>query len=248
MPTFTREELSESVLSAFKCIPANLGVVDTWGNGTCFFHSVALLLLVQNVVQDGQVTFVLKLPQTHKLEKEKDKQYLIFTYPYDSTKPFYKHFKQVGIDLRALVCESLTEQAFNQFLSEAFSQDLKERMEDSNWMAIKETLNYQYQWVDVWAIKFTAWLLNLNILFINASSKEQPLFCGVENFENAPWTLFIYWIDKRHFQPIVQFDSQDSLKVVNRIFPTNHPWIQCIQKQYTGSQPGSCPITLTEKQ
>lgn len=232
-------EIPKDVTKSFTCIPETMARLNIWGNGSCFFHSIAILLVVQNQVVDNVIRYTLQFPPGHHLESD----YLTIEVPKTSEEAFYKYFEKVGLALRNVVCDSLSEEYFKKFEQESFSTDLKEQIDSTNWMELKGGLKSPHKWADIWSIKYTAWLLNLNILFINGSDPQHPLFCGVENFNKSPWTLFVYWVGRVHFEPIVQVNGSI---VERRIFPTDHEWIQCIQKEYESGQGiNGCSIKLT---
>lgn len=232
--------------------------INIWGNGTCFFHSVACLLANANESSGNTITYHLaipsnkNLPSTDTIAHSSTKQtvQLAFTVPnrYDSDRHFYKNFEQVGLQLRQYLSQTVTEERFAQFLEEGFSSDLKWALASTmpDWVDVKKQLATPSQWADIWTIKYAAWTLSVNLLFINGSSREEPIFCGVENFENGPWTLFIYWSGKVHFEPIVQIHPETHKCC--KVFSTTHPFVQCLKQRFESSDRGGCKLKVNPKQ
>lgn len=199
--------------------------LETWGEGSCFFHSLAMLLVKGNRVQDNQVTYTLNTPNA---------SYQSFTVNVLNT-PFRESFRQVGIQLRKRLGKELEQ---NPKLWEQFESHVHmnlERTDKHQTMggAIKE-LAQKEVWADIWTIRYCVWRLKVNALFVNPSSSQEPLYCGVENFEHENRTVFIYWSNHSHFEPIVQLHDN----TIVRSFGQNHRFLKCLKEQYKRA----CPL------
>ena len=69
-------------------------------------------------------------------------------------------------------------------------------------------------------------IFKLNIMFID--SKTDKFYCGVHNYK-AEKTIFIYWVNKRHFQPIGTITSDNE---INLMFDTKSKIVRNILKKY----------------
>lgn len=256
---FETFELPLHALDTFQCgqpLDAHFRRLNVWGNGTCFFHSVATLLVHSNVVENNTILYHLAIPTTKNLQLSSSNSvqvsncdqtvYLTFSVPltYDGPK-FYRNFEQVGIQLRKYLSYTVTKERYAAFQREAFSSDLKWALAGKapDWVAVKAQLSNPAEWADIWTVKYAAWALSLNLLFINGTSREEPVFCGVENFRNGPWTLFIFWSGKVHFEPIVQVSEPDESPptITQRAFLTDHhPFIKCLEQRFQSSEQGGC--------
>lgn len=245
-----------------------------WGNGSCFFHSVACLLVYKNEVHEDHIVYHLAIPTDKNLKSGNDDANnstehqtvtLCFKVPNrHAANKFYRNFEQVGLQLRTFLSQKLTEASFQQFKTEAFSSDLLWALEDKvpEWIEVKKKLAAPSKWADIWVAKYAAWALSLNLLFINGTSREEPIFCGIENFQNGPWTLFIFWSGKVHFEPIVELeeddagalspnktsnDEGDGPDVKTKVFSTNHPFIQCLESKFQSNVQGGCQMPVIPK-
>lgn len=266
--------LPPHALDTFQCgshvDAAKFKRLHIWGSGTCFFHSVACLLVYKNVVKPDSIEYYLAIPTDKNLvaagdpvrkttpQKTVD---LCFKIPNRYGDPkFYHNFEQVGIQLRQYLSQTLTQARFEQFKDQAFSSDLKWALADKipDWIEVKKKMVEPSKWADIWVVKYAAWALALNILFINGTSREEPLFCGIENFENGPWTLFIFWSGKVHFEPIVEMTDvisgqnpstpqSEGLQVETRVFSTKHPFINCLKSRFESNDRGGCQLSVTNK-
>lgn len=249
--------LPDHALDTFQCgkqaDASRFRRLNIWGNGSCFFHSVACLLCHRNVAEDKHLVFYLAIPSDKNLTEATSKAQSVelrfkvpAKYPADK---FYRHFEQVGIQLRLYLSQTLTEDRFRTFCKQAFSNDMAWSLEESKptWVDIKANLAEPSKWADIWAVKYAAWALSLNLLFINGTSREEPIFCGVENFENGPWTLFIFWSGKVHFEPIVELESGSGTAVSHRVFQTSHPFIRCLKARYESNIQGGCHLPVNGK-
>jgi hypothetical protein len=241
-----------------------------WGSGTCFFHSVACLLVYKNIVHQDSVNYYLAIPTNKNLVAVGEKVStttqqttvdLCFSTPNRyATHKFYHNFEQVGIQLRQYLSQTITQAKFEQFKDQAFSSDMKWALSDKipDWIDVKKQMAEPSKWANIWVVKYAAWALALNLLFINGTSREEPLFCGIENFENGPWTLFIFWSGKVHFEPIVQIRDTisdppsstpdlETLEIATRVFSTKHPFINCLRSRFESNENGGCQISTTGK-
>ena len=253
--------LPPHALDTFQCgntIPASsFGRLNIWGNGTCFFHSIACLLAHSNKVMGDSVIYKLAIPSNKNLPTsgpntdfqtttKNQTVHLVFTVgKQHDPQHFYKNFEQVGLQLRQYLSETLTAERWTLFLKEAFSSDMAWSLSPvtPNWIEVKKQMAELSMWADIWVVKYAAWALSLNILFINGTSREEPIFCGIENFRKGPWTLFVFWSGKIHFEPIVQLNHSS---VTSRVFQTNHPFIQCLEQRFESNESGGCKLEVNK--
>jgi hypothetical protein len=162
-------------------------------------------------------------------------QYQRFTVPLNPALPFSENFRQVGIALRKQLAQELktSPNLWTQFQSQnSVNVDRADKVQCAGG-AVTDLSNAE-AWADIWTIRYAAWRLKLNILFVNPSSTQEPVYCGVENFTNGKTTLFVYWSNRMHFEPIVQ---KNGCEIV-RLFGQNHAFLQCLRTQYKQA----CPI------
>ncbi len=251
--------LPPHALDTFQCGQAearHFRRLHIWGNGSCFFHSVAALLVYRNKVQDKMITYYLAIPTNQNLVKADEEVHhttpahtvhLAFHVPnrYPADK-FYHNFEQIGIQLRQYLSQTITQPRFAQFLNHAFTTEMKDILttDAPDWITVKKELASPSKWANIWTVKYAAWALSLNLLFINGTSREEPIFCGVENFNRGPWTLFIFWSGKVHFEPIVELKTETSAQIKQRVFQTSHSFINCLQQRFESAQPGGCKIQI----
>ena len=205
--------------------------LDCWGEGSCFFHSVCLLVVSGNQIENGkQITYTLDVPNP---------AFRTFQVPLltPHLKSFPENFRQVGVMLRKKLSEELarTPSLWKQFLR---TNPINLNRTDKAMQSVHETITELAQvdvWADIWTIRYCAWRLRLNILFVNPDSQHEPIYCGVENFTNGPKTLFIYWSNKTHFEPIVKCIANSNAQ---RTFGQDHHFIKCLAGQYKRG----CPL------
>jgi hypothetical protein len=200
--------------------------MDCWGEGSCFFHSVCLLMVIRNRVVGDTVEYTLDIP---------NKRFRTFRVKIIKGAPFCETFRQVGLAMRKRLCEDLT--ANRQLWAEFQRQNdvnlaKTDKVQDVGG-TIKELVDITV-WADIWTIRYTAWRLRLNVLFVNPASATEPVYCGVENFTDGRHTIFIYWSNGTHFEPIVKVDGSR----MTRSFGQNHRFIECLRKQYKQT----CPL------
>lgn len=222
------QELSPDLLnSVFKCDSKhnNYFRLDCWGEGSCFFHSVALLTVQNNRVIGDQVEYLLQFGKsTYRVRVP------LIT-------PFVESFRQVGPYIRTHLARDLQK---NPDLWSKFTREVKidlartDKPHQTRDQVIHELQSVE-EWADIWTIQYTAWRLKLNLLFINPSMPQEPLYCGVENFSNGEDTLFIYWSNGSHFEPVVKVEHNHAI----RTFGQDHIFLECLRKQYKKG----CPLT-----
>lgn len=200
--------------------------LDCWGEGSCFFHSVALLTVVENRVHNQTIVYKLAT---------KNKHYQTYQVALNPKVPFCENFRQVGIQLRQRLGKEL------ECKPALWAQFEKENSVNLNRTDKKQTVRGAIEefakvetWADIWTIRYCAWRLGLNLLFVNPNSAQEPIYCGVENFDHGCLTLFIYWSDHVHFEPIVQQAGCDLV----RAFGENHAFLKCLRMQYKKA----CPL------
>lgn len=261
---FETYPLPPHALDTFQCGQAetrHFRRLDIWGSGSCFFHSTACLLTYANETStDAQgnetITYYLAIPSNEniranasdpvKVNGPNEIVRLAIQVPNRHPDKFYKNAKQVGVALREYLSETVTKERYEVFLDKGFSSDLKWALQDKmpDWIKIKALLANPSAWADIWAVKYAAWALSLNLLFINGSSREEPIFCGVENFHRGPWTLFVFWSGKVHFEPIVEMVDAHGTAVKQGIFLTNHPFVKCLEGRFVSSSSGGCSLPI----
>lgn len=214
--------------------------LDCWGEGSCFFHSVCLLLVVHNKVEGNMATYTLDTPS---------QTYRTFRVPILHNKPFCESFRQVGIRLRQRLGKELSQRPnlWQKFRKQNNIDTSHAGKIQTVQGGIKE-LNDPSVWADIWTIRYCAWRLRVNTLFVNPSNAHEPLYCGVENFNRGKHVLFIYWSNHSHFEPIVYLqDAQDaqgpSKRTIKRSFGENHEFVKCLTSQYKHA----CPYNPIEK-
>lgn len=230
----------------FGCHPDKHSFVrleEQYGGGSCFFHSLACLLVQGNLRTKDSVVYLLNTASTTYQLFKVDLKSSIDT---NDTNDTNDTFRQVGIMLRRRLANELVAKPhlWEQFCksvpiyaSTAFSTSLAMASQVSN-------LLQSSVWADTWAIKYTAWRLHVNILFVNPTSWDEPIYCGVEMFDNAALHVFIYWSHNIHFEPVVQLESQNQKWLVHRMFG-NSQFVQCFKQQYAKM----CKLTpITTKQ
>jgi hypothetical protein len=200
--------------------------LDCWGEGSCFFHSLCMLIVINNKVHNNQVTYTLDTPNS---------TYRYFTVPLKPTIPFCETFRQVGIQLRQALGRELAQYPK---LWAKFERENKVNLgrtdKQQTAQGAVEELGKIEVWADIWTIRYCAWRLKLNVLFVNPTSAQEPIYCGVENFDQGKHTIFIYWSNHSHFEPIVQLEGDTFL----RSFGQNHRFLECLRNQYKKA----CPL------
>jgi hypothetical protein len=200
--------------------------LETWGEGSCFFHSICMLLVKGNKVRGNMVTYTLDT---------QNPKYQSFTVEVKKHVPFRESFREVGLDLRKRLSEELVVRPELWAKFEEKNRVNLERTDKKQTMggAVDE-LSKKEVWADIWTIRYCVWRLGVNALFVNPSSDHEPIYCGVENFAHEKRTVFIYWSNHSHFEPIVQVHGN---KIV-RSFGQNHSFLQCLRNQYKQA----CPL------
>lgn len=230
----------------FGCHPDKHSFVrleEQYGGGSCFFHSLATLLVMGQLRTSNSIIYLLNTAST---------TFQLFKVVVNSSNSQnIDAFRQVGIMLRRRLANELVAkpQLWEQFCksvtiyaSTALTTNLKLASQVSN-------LLQSSVWADTWAIKYTAWRLHVNILFVNPTSWDEPIYCGVEAFDNAALHVFIYWSHNIHFEPIVQLkqtnqsnqSDQTGQWTVRRMFG-NSKFVQCFKQQYAKM----CALTPTD--
>ena len=192
--------------------------LDCWGEGSCFFHSLCLLLVVRNRVHGNMVEYTLSTP---------NRAYQRFVV--ERKEPFCESFRQVGIALRKRLSNELQKHpalwdSFKKHNHVNMSRTGKTQTLDG---VVKELSNPSV-WADIWTIRYCAWRLQVNVLFVNPSNEQEPIYCGVENFNHGNHVLFIYWSNHSHFEPIVFVEDNQ----VVRSFGENHDLVKRLKDQY----------------
>lgn len=200
--------------------------LDCWGEGSCFFHSMAILTVQGNTVDESKnrVTYHMKFGSTR----------LNITVP--MVQPFQESFRQVGVQIRKNLGEEINSKLWAQF-TEHNHINPAHADEKLDMGGVQKELQNESTWANIWTIRYTAWRLGLNILFINPDSKIEPLYCGVENFAHGQDSLFIYWSNHQHFEPVVRQVGKEC----TRTFGQDHAFIKCLRNQYKRACP-SDPI------
>lgn len=203
--------------------------LETWGEGSCFFHSLCMLILIRNQVHGNNVTYTLDTPV---------KQYKHFTVNLLQNQPFKESFRQVGIALRKKLGRELEKQPtlWKQFKSQVHINP-KKTDKNQTLQGVINDFEDKHAWADIWTIRYAAWRLKINTLFINPDSTMEPIYCGVENFEQPLRTVFIYWSNHSHFEPVIKI--LDNQQIV-RSFGQNHAFIKCLSNQYKKE----CPLDI----
>lgn len=213
--------ISATILKkVFKCQGGNYARVETWGEGSCFFHSLAMLLVSHNHTLDQKVVFHLKTPSSSYRRFE-----------VSAKTPFRESFRQVGLDLRRRLAQELQEHPnlWKKFqATKHINLERTDKKRQTHKDIVKELFNVS-TWADIWTICYCAWRLRVNVLFINPASSDEPIYCGVENFRHFGITVFIYWSNHTHFEPVVQVECNGKFK---RTFGQNHKFMQCLKSQY----------------
>ena len=206
---------------------------EVLGAGACFFHSVCAALVVGNLVENNKVVFLL---ETSNLV------YQLFEVDLKSS--LEESFDQVGIMLRKRLAQELkaAPKLFDDFLAST-------RIFEGTASSTKRDVSRQITdlleaatWADTWTIKYTAWRLKVNFLFVNPTDVDyHPFYCGVEGFRAADLNVFIYWSGHMHFEPVFRVDqskNNTALKVT-RAFAATDPLVACFMAQYKET----CPAT-----
>ena len=166
--------------------------LETWGEGSCFFHSLCLLIVIQNKINNNSVTYTLDTPAHH---------YKTFTVKLIKQLPFKESFRQVGIALRQRLGQELEQKPH---LWELFKQqnviNLEKTNKNQTLEGVIDDFSKKNVWADIWTIRYSAWRLKINTLFVNPDSNTEPIYCGVENFKHSSRTVFIYWSNHSHFE------------------------------------------------
>jgi hypothetical protein len=228
--------IPEGVLArVFKCEDKNELAsyvrLETWGEGSCFFHSLCMLLVKENKVRGDQVTYILDTPNS---------KYQSFTVPIRKNMHFRESFRQVGLELRMRLSNELSKhpKLWAKFERENTINLTKTDKIQTMGGAVDE-LSKKEVWADIWTIRYCVWRLQVNALFVNPSSDLEPIYCGVENFTKHKRTVFIYWSNHSHFEPIVQVRGNS----IVRSFGQNHRFLECLRSQYKKA----CPLDPIEK-
>lgn len=213
-------DLSKNCVSHFfKSVSPKLTVVRHWadGNGSCFFHSLAIALCVPGF---HEMSYTDQQKEGHKLRQKvlqsmtsKNKSWSRF---WNSQR--HKMEKKFG----TRVSKSMMPE-FNEF---------REKISDVSVMS------------DQYIIMYALYVLDLNCYFYDR--KKCKLFCGIRGTQNPKHkTVIILWCNTNgnlHFEPLVrQHDSGRILKkrffrykqkVYQGNFAWNDPLIRTLRKRY----------------
>lgn len=206
--------------------------LDTWGEGSCFFHSLCMLLVSGNMVSGNTVTYTLSTPTPEYQSFEVEIKH-------PTLGLFRENFREVGIQLRQRLSKELAD---NLSLWTKFTAQTRVNLDRTDKVQTAEgaveELSKVSVWADIWTIRYAAWRLKVNALFVNPSAVHEPIYCGVENFSGGALgnTVFIYWSDHVHFEPIVKLQQEQCTML--RHFGQNHRFVKCIRDQYKNS----CPL------
>lgn len=223
-------DINPDVLSrTFKCDKSvdltSYKRIDTWGEGSCLYHAIAIATARKNRVLGNEVEFVLALGPRNKMK---------IRVPMIPNHPLRNSFYRVGVTIRRNLAMELKHNPglWKQFLKE---NNINERRSDRRldaMGAIQELLDIE-EMVDIWTIRYSIWRLCINVLFVNPKSPVEPIYCGVENFHRGNNTMFIYWSNGMHFEPIVKIKGGH----FSTLFGQDHAFVKCIKVQYNGGCP-----------
>lgn len=198
---------------------------EEFGDGSCFFHSLATLLnLNDDHASDGgdpkqaQKQIIRRIAKQMKLKcEDTDNIASCFNFMHkDYTSLPERKQKVLGHKLRKLILDAV-DTKWDSFWKKKTggSLELINRVHDAS--SAKEMLKKTSVWADVYLILFAMHVLHLNILFFDDSSGS--IYCGVhgENMRKQP-TIFILWVNKSHFQPILRLTCERGKHKIKGIF------------------------------
>ena len=183
---------------------------EEFGDGSCFFHSIATLLNLHHDSADSDPTRLQKEVLTnirHKMKcrlEANDDILDCFSFMHrgytDSLGE--RERRQLGLKLRKLVKDAV-ETRWDSFWTKKTQQTphLLNRVYDKP--TVLRMLSNPGVWADVYTILFAMHVLDVNILFLDQNRSN--IYCGVqgERMRQQP-TIFVMWVDNSHFQPILR--------------------------------------------
>lgn len=180
---------------------------EEFGDGSCFFHSLATLLNLHGDTPDGdhptQSTVLENIRQRIATSCEHTDVTACFNFVEgDYEKITENQRKKLGHRLRQFVRDAV-DTRWDGFWSEKTKNQahLLNRVYEKG--EVKRMLQDTSIWADVYVILFVMHVLNLNIMFFDES--KEMIYCGVqgERMKQQP-TVFIMWVKNSHFQPVLR--------------------------------------------
>ncbi len=89
---------------------------------------------------------------------------------------------------------------------------------------VRQMLGSTSTWADVYMIFVTMDLLDLNLVFFDATSDQ--IYCGVRGLDTQNQrTVLVLWINHSHFEPIVRHGK-------DFVYDKNDPFVQQLMRKY----------------
>lgn len=192
---------------------------EEFGDGSCFFHSLATLL---NLHSDKSSQSQASVLHNIKRRMKEACTHSDVTACFDFVRNDYgaateAQRKQLGHHLRRYVMDAVNSKWDGFWKSKTQSQpELLNRVYDKG--QVKKMLMDTSVWADVYVILFAMEVLDVNILFFDEN--KGSIYCGVHgnNMKTQP-TVFVLWVNNSHFQPILRLScSADGQQQVKGLF------------------------------
>ena len=185
---------------------------EEFGDGSCFFHSVATLLNLHHDASDSDPARLQREVLSnirHKIQCRLDTanggnmlECFDFMDRGYTDRLGERERRQLGLRLRNLVKDAV-DTRWDSFWSQKTKQapHLLNRVYDKP--TVVRMLQNPGVWADVYTILFSMHVLDVNILFLDQNRAN--IYCGVqgERMREQP-TIFVMWVDNSHFQPILR--------------------------------------------
>ena len=118
---------------------------------------------------------------------------------------------KIGHNLRKLIEKSLSHKSWTRFWKQ---KKLPTNIKIPTYETIRKELSNTKTWAHVYMILYVQDVMNLNIIFFDATAGS--IYCGVKG-KPFSTTVFILWINRVHFEPIVRIQKFRFLQGIVRI-------------------------------
>ena len=190
---------------------------EEFGDGSCFFHSLATLLNLNHdssgtdpTHQQKQILSNIRHKMQCRLDSDKSNIFKCFDFMDTNyiKKLTEKQRQQLGLKLRKVIQHAVDDRWDNYWRNETkHDPSLLARVHDRK--KVTKMLHNPSTWADVYMIKFAMHVLDLNVLFFNQSTSS--IYCGVQGDKMMTQpTVFVMWVNNSHFQPILRLSCDGS--------------------------------------
>lgn len=186
-------------------------VVDTFGRGSCFFHSLANALCEgYDWEQDTRKREALGIKLRHSFAKYSNEQ--LYKEAMDNVLSRLKKMRKT------------------------FGSRVPANPEVPSYRTFRDKMEKTSIWADLVLISYVAQIFNLNLLFWDESSCG--FYFGVDSFNlvdaGIP-TIFVNWRNHTHFELILRIDKQKN-RIERQFFADKHPaLLKRVRDEYFGT-------------